>query len=66
VDYCLAVGPFPTAESAASDATFDVALAHADGVEVRSFPYSGHPDILKSRAAKQALNLLRLQLGQSG
>jgi nicotinamide-nucleotide amidase len=63
VDYCLAVGPFPDAEKAATgSATFEVALAHAEGVEMRSFPYTGHPDILKPRAAKQSLNLLRLHL----
>jgi hypothetical protein len=30
---------------------------------VRTTPFSGHPDILKSRMAKSGLNLLRLVLG---
>jgi hypothetical protein len=29
---------------------------------IRSSPFAGHPAILKQRAAKQALNLLRLEL----
>jgi len=63
VDYCLAIGPFPTDDSAGgSGKSFDVALAHAAGVEFKTFPYTGHPDILKPRAAKQALNMLRLHL----
>jgi hypothetical protein len=28
----------------------------------KEFPFAGHPDILRPRAAKQALNLLRLHL----
>jgi nicotinamide-nucleotide amidase len=63
VDYCLAIGPFPAQENKQSAAgSFEVALAHGDDVEIRAFPYLGHPDILKSRAAKQALNMLRLHL----
>jgi hypothetical protein len=31
-------------------------------VQVKSWPFTGHPDILKPKAAKQALNLLRLAL----
>ena len=63
VDFCLAVGPFPLEGSGAGgERSFVVAIADAGGVELRTFPYSGHPDILKARAAKQALNLLRLRL----
>jgi hypothetical protein len=32
------------------------------GGETHESPFAGHPDILKPRAAKQALNLLRKQL----
>ncbi len=38
------------------------ALAFASGVEVQSAPFAAHPELLKTRAAKQALNLLRLSL----
>jgi hypothetical protein len=38
------------------------ALASSDGVMTRSSPFAAHPAILKPRAAKQALNLLRLKL----
>ena len=34
----------------------------ADGVTVRSNPFAGHSDILKTLAAKRAMNLLRLKL----
>ena len=32
------------------------------GTESKEFPFTGHPDILVPRAAKQALNFLRLKL----
>ena len=38
------------------------ALATADGVTVKTATTAGHPAIVKDRAAKQALNLLRLKL----
>jgi len=61
--YGLAIGPFPTTNPpGAKAATYDVHLADSAGVRTRAFPYTGHPDILKARAAKQALNLLRLRL----
>lgn len=39
-----------------------IALASRDGTTVKRTPYTGHAAILKSRAAKQALNLARLAL----
>jgi hypothetical protein len=39
-----------------------VFLVHGNKVIRREFPFAGHPDILRPRAAKQALNLLRLHL----
>ena len=39
-----------------------LALATRDGVTVKTVPYTGHSAILKPRAAKQALNMLRLEL----
>jgi nicotinamide-nucleotide amidase len=65
-DYALAVSEFP---QRAFDANVggDVeqvyfALASAAGVVVRQSPFAGHSAILKVRAAKQALNLLRLTI----
>jgi nicotinamide-nucleotide amidase len=62
-DYGLAIGPFPKSPlevSAPKD--FQFALATNYGPIVRRSPFAGHPDILRPRAAKQALNLLRLHL----
>jgi nicotinamide-nucleotide amidase len=42
--------------------TLQVALATADNVKVKGFPLASHPSITKQRAAKQALNMLRLAL----
>ena len=62
-DYGLAIGPIAHDTSRPDAATkFYFALADADGVRVLSSTTAGHPDILKDRAAKQALNLLRLKL----
>jgi nicotinamide-nucleotide amidase len=63
-DLGLAVGPAPTSSEAAGAAPPEIcfALAKRDGTIVRKTPYAGHSAILKSRAAKQALNLLRLEL----
>jgi competence/damage-inducible protein CinA-like protein len=62
-DLALAVGAFPDT-SAPSDEPqrLFVALASEAGVTVRAAPHFGHPEILKARAAKQALNLVRLTL----
>lgn len=62
-DYALAVGKFPVFDPETSDSPhYYFALAGAEGVTVRSSPYAAHPSILKARAGKQALNLLRLHL----
>jgi len=60
VDFGLATGPLPLAESA--EHQFHVALATPAGMMTRSFPYAAHPAILKPLSAKRALNLLRLHL----
>lgn len=39
-----------------------MALAHADGVLCRTANYTGHPDILVARTAKQGLDLVRHHL----
>lgn len=62
-DFVLAVGPHGAADSTNSaPANVIYALAHAGGVVRRETPFAGHPEILRPRLAKQALNLLRLHL----
>lgn len=62
-DYGLAIGPFPVADSATqTPGNLEIVLAARDGLHRMTFPFAGHPDILRSRAAKQALNFLRLRL----
>ncbi|MFO0869453.1 MAG: CinA family nicotinamide mononucleotide deamidase-related protein [Pirellulales bacterium] len=62
-DFGLAVGPFPPpAEAAAAAGQVHVALASPTAVKSFAFSLAGHPDILLSRTAKQALNVLRLEL----
>lgn len=53
----LAVGPFPVAPG-----RFHVATCDRSNVELHDCPYSGHPDILRERSAKLALDRLRLEL----
>ncbi|MCC7084758.1 MAG: CinA family nicotinamide mononucleotide deamidase-related protein [Pirellulales bacterium] len=62
-DYGLSVGQLPIVNG--TDAAVPLlwfALATPDNLLVKSSPYTGHPDILKLRGGKQALNLLRLTL----
>jgi nicotinamide-nucleotide amidase len=62
-DYGLAVSAFPAVDpQAAQPERVYFGLATREGVTTHSTPYAGHPAILKSRAAKQALNVLRLEL----
>ncbi len=62
-DYELIVGPRPSeAPSASSPGGIIVHVVHHSEVIRKDFPFAGHPDILRPRAAKQALNLLRLHL----
>jgi len=62
-DYGLAVSAFPAFDpQAAEPERVFFAIATRKGVVIRSTPFAGHPAILKPRAAKQALNLLRLEL----
>ncbi|HEX7449150.1 MAG TPA: CinA family protein, partial [Pirellulales bacterium] len=61
-DFGLAVGPFPHLDPAAAPERVHFALATSETVFARSAPFAGHPAILKPRAAKQALNFLRLHL----
>ena len=62
-DYGLAVGELPAVDlNATTPAKLWFAVASDSGTTAISAPYAGHPDILKARGGKQALNLLRLTL----
>jgi nicotinamide-nucleotide amidase len=61
-DYALVVGPFPEATSKNDPGTVTIAISTPAGTNTSVTPYTGHPEILKPRAAKQALNLLRLAI----
>jgi len=62
-DYGLAVGGFPvTGHVQSNPPPFYLALATPRDTKVRAASLAGHPAIVKPRAAKQALNLLRLAL----
>jgi nicotinamide-nucleotide amidase len=71
-DYGLGIAAFPKGgaevPTAATGPTIDlsgtlhVALAAGDNVRVKRFPIASHPSITKARSAKQALNMLRLEL----
>lgn len=62
-DLALAVGPFPLVDpQSPSPGRLWFAIAASDKVEPHSTAFTGHPEILKTRAAKQALDRLRLCL----
>jgi nicotinamide-nucleotide amidase len=67
-DLAIGVAALPSADlvDGAGEARFGMAIADAAGVVTGELPYGGHPDIRVSRAAKQALNLLRLKLLETG
>lgn len=61
--HALAVGPFPVSDAEGSEAgALHFALSSPLTTVAKSVPFAGHPDILRERAVKQALNLLRLEL----
>lgn len=62
-DYAVALGAFPSHEPTVTDQpAVSFALATSNGVINKTVPFTGHPDILKERSVKQALNYLRLSL----
>jgi hypothetical protein len=62
-DYGLAVGELPLLDTNATEpAKLWLAVADERGTKAVSTPFAGHPDILKARGSKQALNLLRLTI----
>jgi nicotinamide-nucleotide amidase len=63
VDYHLLIGPAPNSDSSSRQAGNVVVVLSSASRNIRKeFPFAGHPEILRPRAAKQALNLLRLHL----
>jgi nicotinamide-nucleotide amidase len=59
--WSLAVGPFPKlAAHGETPAPVWFALDGPEGTKTTSLPFAGHPDILRARFAKAALNLARL------
>jgi nicotinamide-nucleotide amidase len=66
-DFALVIGPFPgPASDSSNPGEVVIGVAGPTGVTTRGIPFTGHPDILKPRAAKQALNLLRLAIIAQG
>ncbi len=62
-DLILVIGPAPQGVSlTTTPGTIPVFLVRDQPILRTDFPFAGHPDILRPRAAKQALNLLRLHL----
>ena len=64
-DFGLAVGPFPELDDDRNAKVF-FGLATEDEAVVAGRRFAGHPSILKTRAAKQALDVLRLHLTSQG
>ncbi|MGB6044872.1 MAG: CinA family nicotinamide mononucleotide deamidase-related protein [Pirellulales bacterium] len=67
-DFGLAISPIPLPGESDSNEPLEYffALAFEDRVIVKSATTAGHPDIVRDRAAKQALNLLRRFLLRDG
>jgi nicotinamide-nucleotide amidase len=61
-DLALAIGPFPAEGAQNPEKPFYFALATPDGVIVKASSQVGHASIWIPRAAKAAMNLLRLSL----
>ena len=57
-DFAIAVDAFPDNDTD----LLRIAVASDSGVVVTDKPFSGHPSIQLPRAAKQAMNVLRLML----
>jgi nicotinamide-nucleotide amidase len=61
--YAIVVGPVRSpSQSGATVPQFDVAIAYETGSNVQTHDFTGHPDILFAKAAKQAINQLRLHM----
>lgn len=63
-DWVLVVGPFPVSDaSGVEPGDLQLALLGPGDPLTRTVPFAGHPDLLKHRSIKLALDLLRLTLG---
>jgi nicotinamide-nucleotide amidase len=61
--YAIVVGPVrPPHQTGATVPQFNVAIAYENGSDVQTHDFTGHPDILLAKAAKQAINQLRLYM----
>jgi nicotinamide-nucleotide amidase len=62
-DYALAIGSFPPSDSNdQKPGDVHLGLASPHGRKVYSHAFAGHPELLRERTLKQALNALRLEL----
>lgn len=62
-DYGLAMGPFPAVNLGQQESgSVVMGLASVSTAVTHAFPLAGHPDIVRARAGKQLLNMLRLHL----
>jgi nicotinamide-nucleotide amidase len=62
-DISLATTNVPTIDlKASAPPKYHIGIASAEGVTVHPARYAGHPDILKDRSGKDALNALRLSM----
>ena len=61
--YAIVVGPirYPK-QSETTVPQYDVVIAYKNGSDVQTYDFTGHPDILLTKAAKQAINQLRLHM----
>ncbi len=62
-DYALVIGSFPQSDSAdQKPGNVYLGLASPHGCKVHCHPFAGHPELLRERTLKLALNALRLEL----
>lgn len=61
----LGIGPIVKSDADETAKTLPIALAGRHALDTVELPYAGHPDLLQTRAAKQAINFLRLHLLQN-
>ena len=65
-DWALVVGPFPASDASGGEpGDLHLALLGPGDPRTRTVPFAGHPDLLKHRSIKLALDLLRLTLIQA-
>ncbi|GIW96259.1 MAG: damage-inducible protein CinA [Pirellulaceae bacterium] len=65
-DLGLAIGPWPDSPGLQPTGHLIFALACGNETRMHSVPVVGHPDLLRVRAAKQALDFVRLLLASNG